>query len=270
MQRVKSKVETLLECGQPLVIGHRGYCSIAPENTLPSFQLALDAGADLIELDYHHSKDGVPIVIHDSILDRTTDARKKWKRRHVKVSRKTAAEIQTLDAGSWFDAKFAGAKVPRLDEALQFISGSGAAAVIERKSGDAATLVRLLRERNLINKVIVISFDWRFLRALHALEPVQILGALGPPSRLSNGRKPVHLRRGLALRLKDLQKTGATIAVWNRKVSSRAIRAARKRGLEVWVYTVDDRPLALRLLKRGVQAIITNHIERIRDAISGA
>src|SRR5438270_13634741 len=94
--------EKLLDQKRPLVIGHRGYCAIAPENTLPSFKLALEAGADLIELDYQHSKDGVPIVIHDRLLDRTTDARKKWRRRRIKVSRTTAAEIQTLDAGTWF------------------------------------------------------------------------------------------------------------------------------------------------------------------------
>src|SRR5690348_18000667 len=120
-----SIAERLVAAKRPLVIGHRGYCALAPENTLPSFHLALEAGADLIELDYHHSKDGVPIVIHDHILDRTTNARKQRKRRRIKVSRTSAAEIQTLDAGAWFDSKFAGTKTPLLTEALDFICGSG-------------------------------------------------------------------------------------------------------------------------------------------------
>lgn len=260
--------DELLLATRPLVIGHRGYCGIAPENTVPAFQLALDAGVRVVELDYRHSKDGVPMVIHDPVLDRTTNARRKWKKRRVKVSQRTAEEIQTLDAGSWFDARFAGAKVPRLEEALALICGGGAVTLIERKSGDATTLIHLLRERNLINKVVVISFDWKFLREFHQLEPKQILGALGPPSRLSNGRKPVHVRRGLAARLKDLEKTGAKLAVWNRKVSSGGVRAADKLGLKVWVYTVDDVRTARRLLKRGVQAIITNQIERIREGVS--
>lgn len=157
-------VENLLGRKRPLVIGHRGYCAVAPENTLPSFQLALDARADLVEMDYQHSKDGVPVVIHDHIFDRTTDARKKWKRRRIKVSRVTAAEIQTLDAGKWFDAKFAGTKVPLLSEALDFICGNGGVALIEHKSGDSGTLAKLLRERNFINTVAVISFNWKFLR----------------------------------------------------------------------------------------------------------
>lgn len=260
-------MEKLIAANRPLIIGHRGYAALAPENTLPSFQLALDAGADLIELDYQHSQDGVPMVIHDAILDRTTDARKRWRRRRrIKVSARTALEIQTLDAGSWVDAKFVGTKVPTLGEALDFICGHGGVALIERKSGDAATLAKLLRERGLINKVIVISFDWKFLQELHDLEPKQVLGALGPPERLSNGRKPIHLRRGFAARLKDLVKTGAQIAVWNQKVSQRSIQAAHECGLKVWIYTIDDTRTARTLLKHGVNAIITNRLEAVRPA----
>lgn len=260
-------LEKLIERKQPLVIGHRGYCAVAPENTLPSFRLALDAGADLVELDYQHSKDGVPIVIHDRILDRTTDARKKWKRRRIKVSRVTAGELQTLDSGKWFDAKFAGTKVPLLSEALDFICGNGGIALIEHKSGDPGTLAKLLRERSFINKVVVISFNWKFLRELHKLEPQLVLGALGPPVRLTNGRRPTHIRRGLGIRLNDLKKTGARLAVWNRKVSKRAVLKAHQRGLQVWVYTVNEARLARQLVARGVSGIITNEIAIITRAV---
>src|SRR6266404_3251742 len=111
----------LIASKRPLVIGHRGYCQFAPENTLPSFRLAVAAGADLVELDYHHTKDGQLIVIHDPDLDRTTDAANRWRHRHVKVDSRTAAEIQSLDAGNWFDPKYAGTKVPLLSEALDTI-----------------------------------------------------------------------------------------------------------------------------------------------------
>lgn len=260
-------VDKLLEHKRPLVIGHRGYCAIAPENTLPSFGSALEAGADLVELDYQHSKDGVPVVIHDHILDRTTNARKKWKRRRIKVSRVTAAELRTLDAGLWFDAKFAGTKVPLLSEALDFICGNGGMALIEHKSGDAGTLAKLLHERNFINTVVVISFNWKFLRELHKLEPRLVLGALGPPVRLTNGRRPTHLRRGLGVRLTDLKKTGAKLAVWNRKVSRRAVLKAHQRGLRVWVYTVNEARLARQLIGRGVSGIISNEIRAIKNAL---
>jgi len=267
LQPVKSIADRLLESDRAVLIGHRGYSAIAPENTLLSFQLALDAGAEFIELDYHQSQDAVPMVIHDPILDRTTNARKKWKARRIKISSKTAAEIQTLDAGSWFDAKFSRTKVPTLVEALDLICGSGAVAVIEHKSGDAQTLARLLRERQLINRVVVISFDWKFLRELHGIIPEQIAGALGPPARLSNGRRPLHPRRQLSSRLKDLTKTGALIAVWNRKISERSVQATHRSGLKVWIYTVDAPRVARQLLKRGVDGIITNRIQAIQPVI---
>jgi glycerophosphoryl diester phosphodiesterase len=263
---VISVAEKFLASDRPLIIGHRGYCSRAPENTLPSFQLAIDAGADLVELDYHHSKDGVPIVVHDPTLDRTTDARKQWKRRNIKVWQRTATEIQSLDAGSWYDAKFAGIKIPLLSEALEFICSRGGVPLIEHKSGDAQTLARLLREMHLINRVVLISFDWKFLREFHALEPTQILGALGPPTRLSSGRKPLRRRRQLSSRLVDLLKTGATIAVWNRKISRRSIQAAQAQGLRVWIYTIDDSRSTRELLARGANALISNRIEAIQQA----
>src|SRR3954465_10959545 len=66
--------QTLIASPRVLIIAHRGNSSVAPENTLPAFQSALDAQADLVELDYFHSADGVPVVIHDKLLDRTTNA----------------------------------------------------------------------------------------------------------------------------------------------------------------------------------------------------
>ncbi len=254
---------------RPLIIGHRGYCALAPENTLPSFLLALNAGADLVELDYHETKDGVPLVIHDDTLDRTTDARKRWSRRRIRVAGRTAAEIQTLDAGNWFDKKFAGARTPLLAEALDLICWCGGHTVIEHKSGDPETLARLLRERNAIDKVVVISFDWEFLQEIHTLEPDLLLGALGRPERLTNGRRPARLVRTLDARwLEELRKTGAKLAVWNRQVPEPAIRLAHEQGLKVWVYTVNETRVAKRLTGIGVDGIITNRPLQIRHAFS--
>src|SRR4051812_38782798 len=111
-----SLVAQLIASPRPLVIAHRGYCQFAPENTLPSFELAMAAGADLVELDYRTTLDGQLIVIHDSDLNRTTDARGRWGLRGIKVATKTAADLQKLDAGSWFNPKYAGSKLPPLSE----------------------------------------------------------------------------------------------------------------------------------------------------------
>ena len=151
-------------------------------------KLALAAGADLVELDYHHSRDGKLVVIHDHELDRTTDATNRWAQKKILVETKTATELQSLDAGSWFDPKYAGTRIPLLAEALDTIQ-QGGVTLIERKGGAPAACIQLLREKNLINKVVVQSFDWQYLRAFHEQEPEQVLGALGPPGRFPDGRK---------------------------------------------------------------------------------
>jgi glycerophosphoryl diester phosphodiesterase len=253
----------LLESKRPLVIGHRGYCQFAPENTLPSFSMAVAAGADLVELDYHHTKDGKLIVMHDAELDRTTDATNRWHERHIKVLNKTAAEIQTLDAGKQFDPKYAGTKAPLLSEALDTIQ-KGSVTLIERKVGDAAACIRLLKEKDLINKVVVQAFDWSYLKDFHQQEPSQILGALGPPNKLSDGSKPTGINKALNNQwLDDLVKAGASVAVWNDKVSKEVVAEAHKRGLKVWCYTINDSDLANRLLDIGVDGIISNNTSLI-------
>jgi len=250
----------LLNAKRPLIIGHRGYPQFAPENTLPSFKLSIEAGADLTELDYHHSQDGIPVIMHDYTLDRTTDAVKRWGGQKIRLDTKTAAELQSLDAGSWFDPKYGGAKVLLLAEALDFIQGNGGVTLIERKEGDAATCVKLLREKNLINQLVLQSFDWEYLKKFHELEPTQVLGALGPPGRLSDGSKPGDRPKLLdAAWLDDLVKCGAKAVVWNDQVSKAAVKNAHQRGLKVWVYTINDPEAANKLLDMGVDGIITNN-----------
>src|SRR5208282_1627382 len=84
-----------------LNIGHRGASGRFPENTLSSFRAAIEAGADMCELDVQMTRDGVAVVIHDDTVDRTTDG-------HGAVAAMTLAELKRLDAGAWFDHKSAG------------------------------------------------------------------------------------------------------------------------------------------------------------------
>lgn len=250
----------LLESKRPLIIGHRGYPQFAPENTLPSLKLAVEAGADLVELDYHHSQDGKLVVIHDGTLDRTTDATNRWGGAKLPVASKSAAELLSLDAGSWFDPKYAGTRIPLLTEALDTIQGSGGVTLIERKEGDAVALAGLLREKKLINRLVVQSFDWQYLKTFHELEPTQVLGALGPPKCLADGRKPTDQPKLLsAAWLDELVKTGAKVAVWSDQVTQESVALAHQRGLKVWVYTINEPAAANKLLDLGVDGIITNN-----------
>jgi glycerophosphoryl diester phosphodiesterase len=255
----------IMEKQRPLIIAHRGYSELAPENTLPAFELAIAAGADLVELDYRESKNGVAVVLHDAELDRTTDARKRWKKRHIRVETRTAAEIKTLDAGSWFAPSYTEATVPLLSEALERTCPR-CVALIERKSGSAADCFRLLKERGWINRVIIQSFDWEYLREFHEQAPEQVLAALGPPHRSAGGREPLRISRNLNTRwLSYAKQTGANIVVWNRRVSKDAIRQAHERGFKVWVYTVNNARLGKRLLLTGVDGLITNNVSLMQS-----
>lgn len=262
-----SPAEQLIAQPRPLVIAHRGYNQFAPENTLPSFKLAKAAGADLVELDYHHTKDGVPIVIHDGTLDRTTDAVEKWGGKKLPVTAWTLTELQTLDAGKWFDPAFAGTRLPSLAQAVEFIQ-KGGVTLIERKAGDAATCLRLLRERQWINQLVVQSFDWEYLRDFHAQEPAQVLGALGP-HKSRDGRELSEAEKALDPQwIADAKRCGARLVVWNKQVDRATVEQAHREGLKVWVYTINEAPLAEELLDAGVDGIITDNTSLIWRALA--
>jgi glycerophosphoryl diester phosphodiesterase len=246
----------------PLVIAHRGDSIRSPENTLPAFRLALAARADLVELDYHHSADGVPVVIHDSTLDRTTDATNRWGGRQIALHSRTAAELAELEAGSWFAPAFRGTRIPTLHEALETIQAGGMT-LIERKAGNAQTLARLLQEGGWTDRVVVQSFDWAFVRAMRELAPELILGALGPPSVYRGRKLADHEKELSAGFVTEVHETGARCLVWNRQVNREGIQIAHRLGLKVWVYTINDPDEATRLVALGVDGIITDDPVRV-------
>ncbi len=240
-----------------LIIAHRGDSKVAPENTLPAFASAVKAGADLVELDYLHSSDGVPVVFHDGELDRTTNACQLWGGTKIPLTSKPLAELLTLDAGSWFDAKFAGTRIPTLEQALDTIQ-NGSMTLIERKHGDAATGVKLLNDKQLLDQVVVQAFDWNFLKDCHELAPTLVLGALG--------HKEVTTEK-----LDQIAKTGATVVGWqDQYTSAETIKAIHDRGWKAWVWTVDSPERAVALVQAGIDGIITNRPAEIRRVVSSA
>jgi glycerophosphoryl diester phosphodiesterase len=109
---------------KPTLIAHRGASAYAPEHTLEAYRLAIVQGADFVEPDLQVTKDGVLVCLHDTTLARTTDAKTMFPDRSPwRVADFTLAEIQTLDAGSWFDPKFAGQRVPTLQQMIDAVRG---------------------------------------------------------------------------------------------------------------------------------------------------
>jgi glycerophosphoryl diester phosphodiesterase len=230
---------------RPLVIAHRGNSSVVPENTLAAFESAMDAGADLVELDYYHSADGVPVVIHDEILDRTTNAEDVLGQPRLVVGDFSFADLQRLDVGSWFDDKFAKERLPTLVQALDLIQ-SRSVTLIERKAGDPATLVKLLEEKNLLDRVVVQAFDWKFVAACRKLAPRLALGTLsGKPA------SDEQIRAAAA--------TGADLIVWDhQKLGRQQIALIHQLGKKAWAYTIDDPKRASQLFAAGLDGLITN------------
>ena len=114
--------------------------------------------------------------------------------------------------------------------------------------------------QNLINAVVVQSFDWNYLQDFHQLAPQQALAALGPPyarngKRLSDDEKPLS-----PTWVDAAQKAGAQIVVWDRQISRAAVTYAHEHGMKVWGYTIDDPAVAAELLDLGVDGIITNNV----------
>lgn len=239
----------------PLIIAHRGASADAPENTLPAFLAALAQGADVVELDYRTSADGVPVVIHDETLDRTTDAAARWCRAGVRVCDEPLARLGELDAGSWFEPPFHGTPLPTLSAALATICPHAPAAV-ERKSGDAATLVELLSSRGWIDRVRLMAFDWRFLAECGRLAPNLSLVALG--------EGPLD-----EATLDAIVACGARAAGWNeRHTTAASVAAIHRRGLASFVWTSDSPDRWAELISAGVDGITTNRPAELRDFLA--
>ncbi len=237
-----------------LVIAHRGDSAKAPENTLPAFDSAVKAKADLVELDYYHSADAVPVVIHDSTLDRTTNSVALWNAAKERVANKSVAELKQLDAGAWFSRQFAGTRIPTLAEALDTIQ-AGSMTLIERKGGEPAPCVALLNEKKLLDDVVVQSFDWDYLAGCHELAPRLVLGALGSRELTSE-------------RLDKIVACGARVVGWeDRDTTAATIDAIHGRGLKAWVWTVDDPRRVRALVEAKVDGIITNRPAETRAVV---
>lgn len=173
---------------RPLVIAHRGYRTRYPENTLVAFQAAIDAGADMIELDVLLSKDRKLVVIHDAALDRTTNGR-------GMVCDYTLAELKALDAGSWFAPRFKGEHLPTLEEVLDRVDGRVPLNIEIKKSAyepshpqDAIEnqIIELARRKNALNSVLISSFEWRALERIAAMEEPPAIALLSRYPDLDN------------------------------------------------------------------------------------
>jgi glycerophosphoryl diester phosphodiesterase len=242
----------LARVGAPLLCGHRGAAATHPENTLESFEAALDAGCDAVELDVHVCADGGLAVIHDRTVDRTTDGT-------GAVAAMTKPELARLDTGSWRAPAFAGAHVPMLGEVLELCRDRCLVLVELKASIDAnpdaalrvAAVVRALRMRD---AALLLAFDHRHLRAARDGAPWLArvpLCEVAPDD-------PVSLLESL---------DAAALAPRWPAVDAAVCEAVHGSGRRVVTWTVDDPLDAARLAREGADVVITNDPARVGPAL---
>ncbi len=232
---------------KPAVIAHRGASAHAPENTLASFQLAVDQKADAIELDVRLSKDGQIVVFHDREVDRTTDCQGNLKNFSLN-------ELKTMDAGSYFDQKFNEERIPTLLEILSIFEES-ALLNIEIKTqffhqtGLAVKVARMIHNRNIIDRTLISSFNPLDLISVRRFSPDIDTGILVPPGK--NGYW-AELIGGKLVKYDSIH-------FYFRDITQELIKKYHKKNKFVFAFTVNNNKEILNLIDMGIDGIFTDN-----------
>lgn len=224
------------------IIAHRGNSSESPENTLVSFMQAIEMEVDYIECDIQLTKDKIPVVIHDSILRRTTDNSEP-----LLIEDLTLGELKQFDAGSWFDSAFSGERIPTLEEVLNLPLGQ-TELFIEIKKGtsdewEIAHAVAKACSHTEPSSLLIASFDPLILTYFH--EFIREINL----ALIVEDRKFLSFQGSFQPKIYALSEGLATAEL------IQEIHAEKK---DVWVWTVDDLPDMERLVALGIDGIITN------------
>jgi glycerophosphoryl diester phosphodiesterase len=235
--------------GKVLVLGHRGALGHAPENTMASFELGLELGADLLEMDIHMSHDGELIVMHDAEVSRTTDG-------HGMIHDLALAEIKKLDAGAWFGDRFRGQRVPTLPEVLAWAKNR-IPLVIEIKGsphpapGIEEAMVEVLRDHDMLDEVMAISFHHTSVKRVKELEPKLATGIL------FSG----HLVDTVGVAKAALaDSVRPKWSYWTAEL----VEEVHAAGLTAHAWNANDEKRAEYLVGLGIDCIGTNYPERLR------
>ncbi|WP_030683138.1 glycerophosphodiester phosphodiesterase [Streptomyces sp. NRRL B-1347] len=255
---------------RPLVVAHRGASAYAPENTLAAIDKADRLGFRWVENDVQRTKDGVLVIVHDDNLKRTTNVEEVFPDRAPwKVKDFTAKEIAKLDAGSWFGAKYKGARVPTLTQYMNRVARNGQRLVLEIKKpelypGIERDTLRVLRETGWLERhrvkhdLVVQSFSADSVRQVRRLRPDIKTGFLGTPAvaelpkyaQFADQINSTHtsVSKGYVAAIQDL-------------------KGPHGKPLEIFTWTVDEAAAARRVADFGVNGIITNKPDVVRAAL---
>ena len=230
-----------------VVIAHRGAAGSAPENTLASVALAVEQGADIVEIDVQETADGEVVVVHDSDLMRVGGAA-------VKIWEATYDELLVVDVGSWYGAEFSGQRVPTLEQVLEICKGRSKVDIELKYYGHNDRLeervAEIVERMGMEDEVVLMSLVYDIVLSMKALRPDWTVGLL------------------TAKAVGDLTTSEADfLAVHVGIASSGFVRRAHAAGKEVYVWTVNDKINMSRMMSRGVDGVITDHPALARQVL---
>jgi glycerophosphoryl diester phosphodiesterase len=231
-------------------IAHRGASGTFPENTLAAFRAAIEAGAQMCELDVQLTRDRAVVVIHDDTVDRTTDG-------HGAVADLTLGELKRLDAGARFkDGARRGERVPTLDEVFEAVAGRCALNVELKEAGFEREVAAIMQKWHATGDSMVSSFDWQALETTRTVDSDILTGVLAEKDPEKLIEAAVRMRAYSVNPRFDM-------------VTSEFCERAHRLGLMVLTWTVDVPELMRYLIDAGVDGIMTNYPERMQSLGSG-
>lgn len=263
-------VAALERTATPRVVAHRGASAYAPENTLAAADKADELGIEWVENDVQRTKDGELVVLHDETLDRTTDVEEVFPDRAPwKVGDFTAEELAQLDAGSWFAGEFAGERIPTLRQFLDRVERNGQRLLLELKKPELYPGI----EREILDQLkaegwlgadrrgdlVVQSFDAAAVETVHRMAPDVTTGFIGNPE-VSELDKYAEFADQVNPRHTEVTRDYVR--------AIQGVPGAHGTPLQVHVWTVDEPQVATELADMGVNGIISNRPDVVRQAVS--
>ena len=229
----------LFACDSTLIIAHRGASGLAPQNTLAAFQLAIDIGANYLELDVRKSVDDSLMVIHDATVNATTNGT-------GNVGDKSYIELKSLDAGSWFGPAYIGEQIPSLHEVLVLAKLNGVQVCVEiKQSGIEAAVISMIQSLNMMDDVIIFSFSLSDLQTIKLIAPsirVCFLDALISQTDIVN-----------------LNNIGGEYVGTGTIPFMDDIEYARGLNVAYFTWTINDPNQMQKLMSKGIAGIITDN-----------
>ncbi len=246
-----------------LISAHRGGAALAPENTLAAFRNGVALGADFLEMDVHLTKDGVPVVIHDATIDRTTDGA-------GRVADFTLAQLQSFNAA----AKYAGATerqvIPTLAQVLELAQPTSVQLEIEIKAtadnrrypGIEQKVIDAIAARGMLGRVRIMAFEFDTLQRVRAIDPQLKTTALFTYDYFRS-----HDLDQPAAVIGDVASFADGIGVNKDLLTPQLVQQAHNRKMMVDVWTVDSEAEMLRFIAMGVDSITSNRPDLVKRVL---